>query len=413
MVQNEFIQCLICDTVINLRIQASDLKIPFIISCPVCTGQIKGIFQPDSACMNISHLTNANLFSSEVKPTKCWSFELSAELPTRKVFEKDFKVDINELSPYMKMVVRSQGNVEYLKLTKIFIDFYNNGRWDMLMNLLRLSNDRRFEFVIPMLNKILPNSLCALNQVTDELQAITALHQMLLTDSGLISIVGTETLKDYTKVAKQIFSMYKGKKINSETLKYFNYANFNSELLQVLDSISEIYPKILPALSLRLIGDKDMDSNDQAMTTVDAEQLNAIYAQTYQFILRHLEVVYRLNNLFSRNSVNKFISGKTEDEFLKYSEFNRLKKFLNPTEFFSRPVSSLKNNVRNAIQHFDYNVNYNDQKIIYNDRGKKVTLTYLNLSSMVIDNLSMVLYINELIYSLRKVSLVINMQTNK
>ncbi|WP_349516165.1 hypothetical protein [Leuconostoc suionicum] len=89
MVNNDYIQCIVCGEIINFRVQASEMNMPILINCPVCTSQIRGNFQS----MKLKNLVNAKTInhSDTTVIDRAWSFELSAELPTRKVIKKNLQ----------------------------------------------------------------------------------------------------------------------------------------------------------------------------------------------------------------------------------------------------------------------------------------------------------------------------------
>ncbi|MBZ5944179.1 hypothetical protein KII92_04335 [Leuconostoc gelidum subsp. gasicomitatum] len=408
MVNNDYIQCIVCGEIINFRVQASDMNIPILINCPVCTSQIRGNFQS----MKLKNLVNAKTINlSDTKMIdKAWSFELSAELPTRKVIKKEFTGDnesvINfELSPFMKwsMLMGSDAR-KSLQGSMRLMQFIDSGKWHLLISLLRIINNNKFKYALPVINRELPKSLSAYKSVSDEISGISAIHQMLMTDSGINIVIGSNALREYTELGNTIITLFKSHKITEDNIRDFDISRFNTEFLTLMDSLSVLFPKLLPILTLRAASKIDKTPDDlNAITTVDAESLNDMYAKTYEFILRHLNVIYLLNNLSSRGNTKKFAKGKTEEEFNKYIGFNKVQTFLIQSERFSKPIRSINNKIRNAIQHYDYVINYNDQTIYYHDLNKDSSLTYIQLGNMVIENVSVIFYLNELIYNLDRI----------
>lgn len=80
--------------------------------------------------------------------------------------------------------------------------------------------------------------------------------------------------------------------------------------------------------------------------------------------------------------------------------------YIDEKEPFSRPINSLNNRVRNAIQHFDSDINYETQLIIFNDRNKQVELYLIDFADLCIENFRIIFYILEIVYDLRKISLI-------
>lgn len=408
MVNNDYIQCIICGEIINFRVQASEMNMPILINCPVCTSQIRGNFQS----MKLKNLVNAKTInrSDTTVINRAWSFELSAELPTRKVIKKEFTGDnaslINfELTPFMKWsMVMGNDTIKSIQGPTRLIQFIDSGNWHLVISLLRVINNNKFEYALPVINQELPRSLSVYKNVSDEISGISAIHQMLMTDSGIDIVIGKNALYEYSELGKTIITLFNSNKITKDNIGDFDVSKFNTEFLTLADSLSDLFPKLLPIMTLRTANKIDNIPDDlSAITTVDAESLNDMYARTYEFILRHLNVIYLLNNLSSRGNTKKFAKDKTEEEFNKYSDFNKVQTFLIQSERFSKPIRSINNKIRNAIQHYDYVINYNDQTIYYHDRNKDSSLTYIQLGNMVIENVSVIFYLNELIYNIDRI----------
>ena len=86
--------------------------------------------------------------------------------------------------------------------------------------------------------------------------------------------------------------------------------------------------------------------------------------------------------------------------------------YVDDLEPFSTPTNNLKNRVRNAIQHFDNEIDYMSQKIIFTDnyRGKtkQESMHLMDFADLCVENFSIIIYILELIYQLRRVSYLSN-----
>jgi len=76
----------------------------------------------------------------------------------------------------------------------------------------------------------------------------------------------------------------------------------------------------------------------------------------------------------------------------------------------SKPFSKaipLNRNVRNAIAHFNYEFDAGTQKITFIDKHKNknntVELYLIDLAFLCYENMSILMYLDELLYSLRKI----------
>ncbi|MGM0331097.1 SEC-C metal-binding domain-containing protein, partial [Enterococcus sp. AZ084] len=66
-------------------------------------------------------------------------------------------------------------------------------------------------------------------------------------------------------------------------------------------------------------------------------------------------------------------------------------------------IQSLDSKKRNAIQHFDSEIDYVTQKIVFRDRDNIQSMYLIEFASLCIDNFELMFYILELVYNLRKI----------
>lgn len=66
---------------------------------------------------------------------------------------------------------------------------------------------------------------------------------------------------------------------------------------------------------------------------------------------------------------------------------------------FSKPIRSLNNRVRNAIQYFDSDIDYETQLITFKDRNKSVDWYLIDFADLCIENFRIMFYVLELVYN--------------
>ena len=89
------------------------------------------------------------------------------------------------------------------------------------------------------------------------------------------------------------------------------------------------------------------------------------------------------------------------------SNGNKMKNgYVDEKEPFGKPISSLNNRVRNAIQHFDSDIDYETQLITFKDRNKSVDLYLIDFADLCIENFRIIFYVLELVYNLRKIDFI-------
>ena len=159
-----------------------------------------------------------------------------------------------------------------------------------------------------------------------------------------------------------------------------------------------------------------LDKNTLGISTTSIEDMFDFYADSYELILDYIDVAIGLNNIVVRGDHNAFPSntirvnkktpcvGNFEDyrEIVKSSRLN----LLVDSEPFSKAIP-LNRNVRNAIAHFNDEFDAGTQKIIFSDKYKgndnTVELYLIELAILCYENISILVYLDELLYSLRKI----------
>ena len=140
------------------------------------------------------------------------------------------------------------------------------------------------------------------------------------------------------------------------------------------------------------------------------------YADSYELILDYVGVAIGLNNIVVRGDHNTFpentvyVNKQTRcvESFENYQEIVKSSRLnlLVTNEPFSKAIP-LNRNVRNAIAHFNYEFDAGTQKITFSDKHKNkentVELYLIELALLCYENISVLVYLDELLYSIRKI----------
>ena len=410
MVDNKFITCSTCGTTINLRIQLGYFNIPFHVNCPNCDIPINGKVILEDAEDYYIKLENA--CETDEYENEFYSVELSAEFPTRKILKKNMELEA-ELSPFIR--VQSFYNDILLSKTStnnaMFFSNYYKKHWSELKINYNLFWNNKLRLLKPKIKNELPKyPHIGVTEVHNMLDACMALHQMLITTTGISVIVGSNSISRYIRLANLML------KDKSKLPKYNEYSikieskldNIVKKAFKLIESFAKIYDQLIPVVSLRY-ADKmnNVDMDKYGIMTANFEELTTFYAQSYEWILENVDIVIALNNIEVRGDYQKCENGKSYDEYLKVFKGKKLE-WMNNDEPFSIPVISLKNKLRNAIQHFDSEIDYTTQIIKFHDRENVEKLYLMEFASLCIDNFSVVIYILELVYNLRRNNLILS-----
>ena len=183
-----------------------------------------------------------------------------------------------------------------------------------------------------------------------------------------------------------------------------DFNSIETKGFKLIELFAKIYEQLIPVIALKN-GDclGNVDKNQFGIMTANFDELTDFYAKSYEWIFDNLKVILGLNNIFVRNNSTKCVNGKTYQDFIRESNGNKMKNgYIDEKEPFSKPISSLNNRVRNAIQHFDSDIDYETQLITFNDRNKSVDLYLIDFADLCIGNFRIMFYVLELVYNLRK-----------
>lgn len=406
MVNNYFVQCNACKMKINLRTQMGLFDIPFHVHCPKCHSTIYGrIFVEDN---NIK-VENADI--TQCDDEKFYSVELSAEFPTRKAIYK--KICEVELSLYMRNHIFYGSDEKAMKKTQetmYFANFVKSGLSEMKQNFELFWNNQEmilFPRIKDMVNQY-PH--IPFSEVNNNFDAAVALHQLLLTTTGISIIIGKESLGEYTEIGKLVIgnTNHITQIIEFITNNKIDFNNIEAKGFKLIELFAKVYEQLIPVIALKN-GDcfENVDKDQFGIMTANFDELTDFYAKSYEWIFDNLKMILGLNNIFVRNDSAKCVNGKTYQDFIGESNGNKMNNgYIDEKEPFSRPISSLKNRVRNAIQHFDSDINYETQLITFKDRNKSVELYLIEFADLCIENFRIIFYVLELVYNLRKLSFI-------
>lgn len=402
MVNNVFVQCNACKMKINFRIQIGLFDVPFYVRCPKCHSTIHGKFFVKDNNINVE---NADIVKCDDK--EFYSVELSAEFPTRKATHK--KLYGFELSPYMRNLFfyRSKEQaIEETQKTMNFANFVKYGLSEMKQNFELLWNNQDEILFTRIENIIIQYPQIPFSEINNKFDATMALHQLLLTTTGISIIIGKDTLGEYTEIGKLVIG---DRNHFTQINEYISSGkiDFNSietKGFKLIELFAKVYEQLIPVIALKN-GDclGNVDKNQFGIMTANFDELTDFYAKSYEWIFDNLKVILALNNIFVRNDSTKCVNGKNYQDFIRESNGNKMKNgYIDEKEPFSKPINSLNNRVRNAIQHFDSDIDYETQLITFKDRNKSVDLYLMDFADLCIENFRIMFYVLELVYNLRK-----------
>lgn len=157
----------------------------------------------------------------------------------------------------------------------------------------------------------------------------------------------------------------------------------------------------------------EIDQEKYGISIAIYRNLKQLYASSYEWLLDALDVVIALNNIFERQEYSKCLKNKDFNNDLQMvnSKYQKIDMFISGDEPFSKPLTNINNKVRNAIQHYNDEIDYVNQKNSFYDKYKgkiRVEEIYLmDFAKLCIENFAWIIYIMKLIYNLQKFELIL------
>lgn len=319
-----------------------------------------------------------------------------------------------KFSPFMLTASLYEGD-KYFELIKHMREFlsFRSSSWSKLTPLYDLFFNGKVALTQEHFLKLSSRFV-----VKNDLDATMALHQT--TVLGMNTILPDGTLGKFIDTSKQICAPNVLQKMDDFIASLGGNEYFNSvskRLVKIYDRWIVNFEKYIPATMLSLGNAvSKLDQNTFGIATTSFEDMKNFYADSYELILDYIDVAIGLNNIVVRGDHNLFqanairVNKKTQcvENFEDYREITKSSRLnlLVDSEPFSKDVP-LNRNVRNAIAHFNYEFDAGTQKITFSDKHKRndktVELYLIELALLCYENISILVYLDELLYSLRKI----------
>jgi hypothetical protein len=405
MVASTTIKCNYCNKRILARFQVGYNNIPFDFYCP-CGVSINGKYILDNTKLELVNAKEVDTNLDEID----YYINLSSEFYSKKLAEyKGFDDMIsNGLTPFMISIMCFEDDniVDVGRRVSIYLDYQKND-WTKIKPLYELFFNNKIELIKQPINEY-----SFLLDIENTLDAYMALHQINIIKFS--NIFDEDILKKYIEITHDIFNVDK----NNELLKFIEYIkekeNFtllSKKIFEVYNEWIENFDKFLPIVYMSFANNKKLSKEEYGITTINFDSLKSFYVKSYELILELLLVPVGLNNIFERGEYNLFYEESKAKNFDSYFLLNKYDRVytISDDDKFSKYLN-LNRHVRNSISHFDYEYDKLTQLIIFYDRFKgkcsKNQMYLRDFAEICFDNFKLLVYLNELFYSIRKVDFV-------
>lgn len=396
---NFFVKCKTCYSIMRIRVQAGFYNwIPFTYECPeckvICSGEIsipsqispseKMNSKPIAKLKNCIEVNEDELAIDEVNSV----IQLSSELYTDKFMKSEGVThQMVNLSPHMQYAIRGIDTSELQEIVSRFLRKLYSREEDYLAfwNLYEKSPKYLYKK-----KKILNISNIHLEN-QNENQKIEFLQDFLydeIRNNKYYKNLGYNFLSKVESIRKKKFKEFQ----KLSTFLEFNYLFFSRKLFTVTSNFLNYYNYILPIILNELAGTLKVDDvkTSLGIAQTDFETLKSFFSENYEDLKDLVVLLVLINNIYYREDISKFHE-QFNSEFSKISEniendlllFNsKIRNVGNRIKIYKYDESNVimdsvfDNEIRNSIDHRDYNYDYNNQLISFQNKsdGKKMYL---------------------------------------
>lgn len=396
---NFFVKCKTCYSIMRIRVQAGFYNwIPFTYECPeckvICSGEIsipsqispseKMNSKPIAKLKNCIEVNEDELEIDEVNSV----IQLSSELYTDKFMKSEGVThQMVNLSPHMQYAIRGIDTSELQEIVSRFLRKLYSREEDYLAfwNLYEKSPKYLYKK-----KKILNISNIHLKN-QNENQKIGFLQDFLydeIRNNKYYKNLGYNFLSKVESIRKKKFKEFQ----KLSTFLEFNYLFFSRKLFTVTSNFLNYYNYILPIILNELAGTLKVDDvkTSLGIAQTDFETLKSFFSENYEDLKDLVVLLVLINNIYYREDISKFHE-QFNSEFSKISEniendlllFNsKIRNVGNRIKIYKYDESNVimdsvfDNEIRNSIDHRDYNCDYNNQLISFQNKsdGKKMYL---------------------------------------
>lgn len=406
MIKRSVVKCDFCKEKILLRFQMGYFDIPFDFYCPNCGISISGTKLINS---NRLILNNAQNIGEDIEDVRYYG-NFSTEFLNKKISKFNCLDDIisDNFGPFMNSVMIFNTNEEYIQIMDKVSKFlrFKNTIWKNLNPLYELFFNDKLELIKTPLSNYSNNYI-----IKNDLDATIALHQ--LTIIGISNIMPTNTLKEYIETTYKIML---GKDIK-EIFVFIDFLKSKIDFKYLSQKIIQIYDKFIVnfekymAVIILSLGDKTslIDKENYGISTINFENMKPFFVESYELILEMITLPIGLNNIIERKQYNNFSEKsnvKNFDSYFNQSKYNRIKSLISE-ETFSKNLN-MDRHVRNALSHYDYKLDKENQIITFYDwnknKSENIEMYIFDFALLCYENIKLIVYLNELFYCLKKLN---------
>ena len=366
MIHNSYIKCQVCGSVTRVRLQIGYLsQHPIVITCGKCHTSLLGVVYIGQDNLSLRYeFDNADIINEMV--VSDFIVECSGEFPVKKQRRENVD-DMIDTSPYIRNIHKIYGNDSYEKFRESISQLHAVAfKWKTYKRILNLFENKS-EFLVQEIKKEFKGTFFTCDNEYEILRSVhnievlnfyTPLKSEILNTSQF----GDEVLKLNPIQMKVLIGF-----LNSH--KGYNLEEVQSKIYSLLDKFVNVFPSLIPAISLQYIGEDTFDFKNEGSTTSTFDTVKQFYLDIYETLGNLMIIPVALNNIKYRNNINisATVNSKvyTLEEYINLTKANRYHFCLNNEIFTGFLGVKINVKLRNAIGHNDIEYDTASQLITY------------------------------------------------
>lgn len=413
MVHNCFIKCQVCGKITRIRLQVGWLpEHPIVVTCGECGTSLYGKVTVGQNQPGLGFtFDNAEIVNDD---NADFMVECSGEFP---VMKQGIAVDpfMNLITPFIRTMNRMDSDEVYEEFcNSVAALLKTKANWRQYKRILDLSKDLNNAYLVQEIRKIFDEKMMPCR---NELEKLRAVHMIEI--HGFIGPLRHDVLKDLDFSS----GILKLEMNQSKHLIDFLNNNMGYNLVELqtlgykmLDEFLDIFPALIPALTLQYYKDEIIDYEIDGSTTSNFDSVKQFYLDAYEALGNLMIIPIALNNIKYRNDFDRLSPldnrNSTLSDFIGLTKANRYKYCLN-AEIYTEKLKIIVNpKLRNAIGHNDVEYDTASQKITYipnpRDRSVKEEAFLLEFENEAMRLFQGILLSLEYLYRLRELELMFN-----
>ncbi|MDE7121439.1 MAG: SEC-C domain-containing protein [Oscillospiraceae bacterium] len=412
MVNNSYIKCQVCGSITRVRLQVGKLKQhPIVITCGKCKTSLCGkviIGQVEPSLK--FQFDNADVIYKSTFDNGDYLVECSGEFPVKKQCEDDTS-NLVPISPFIRQMMKMYNNNAYEDFFRTVSQLNETAeKWTSYKRILDLFQNKS-EYLVQEIKKEFHGPFFSCN---DEAEILRTVHNIEV--MGFYSPLKKEILNNL-KFSDDILRLdpVQMKSLNTFLNSHNGYhlEEMQSLIYSILDEFINVYPALIPSISLQYSGEDSFDYENEGSTTSTFDTVKQFYLNVYEALGNLMIIPVAFNNIKYRGNID--ISATIDSKTYTLEEYIELTKakryhFCLDTEMYTEFLGiNVNAKLRNAIGHNDVNYDIASQLITYipnpKDRTKKKTKYLLEFENEAIHMFQGILAISEYLYRLRELKM--------